>query len=140
MSRLLPSSPPERRTRRRRCERGTVTVQMVVLMPALFSLMFLGMQAALYHHGRTLALAAAQEGARTAGGEGQSVASGLDTARRFVHDAGGGDVLEGTRIQVRRTFTTVTVTVTGKSLSVIPGWHVVVTQSATAPIERTTDG
>ena len=31
-----------------------------------------------------------------------------------------------------------TVTVTGKSLSVIPGWHVTVTQSASVPVERLT--
>ena len=47
-----------------RRERGSSSIQMVILMPALFSIMFLGMQGALYYHARTVAIAAAQEGAR----------------------------------------------------------------------------
>ncbi len=50
--------------RRRRDERGSVTIQMVFLMPALFLLMFLGLQGALYYHAKQVALAAAQEGPR----------------------------------------------------------------------------
>ena len=37
-----------------------VTVQLVVLMPALFALMFAGVQAAMFYHGRTVAIAAAE--------------------------------------------------------------------------------
>ena len=55
--------------RRSRDERGSVTIQMVFLMPALFLLMFLGLQGALYYHAKQVALAAAQEGAREAGSE-----------------------------------------------------------------------
>ena len=50
-------------------ERGSTSVQMVILMPVLFSVMFLGLQAALFYHARTVAIAAAQEGARAAGAE-----------------------------------------------------------------------
>ncbi len=32
-----------------------------------------------------------------------------------------------------------TIIVTGKSLSVIPGWHVTVRQSASVPVERLTE-
>jgi Flp pilus assembly protein TadG len=46
-----------------RSERGSTSVQMVILMPVLFSVMFLGLQAALVYHARTVAIAAAQEGA-----------------------------------------------------------------------------
>ena len=35
-------------------------MQMVILMPVLFSVMFLGLQAALFYHARTVAIAAAQ--------------------------------------------------------------------------------
>ena len=44
-------------------ERGSASIQMVILMPAMFAVMFLGMQAALIYHARTLAIASAQEGA-----------------------------------------------------------------------------
>ena len=47
-------------------EAGVASIQIVVLMPVLFLLMFIGMQAAIIYHGRTVAIAAAQEGARAA--------------------------------------------------------------------------
>ncbi len=123
---------------RPRDERGSVAIQMVFLMPALFAVMFLGLQAALYYHAREVALAAAQEGAREAGSETGNRNSGLATARTFLADAGGSDVMTSTSVSGSRTTTTATVTVTGKSLSVIPGWHVTVTQSASVPVERLT--
>jgi len=55
----------------RHCQRGSTSIQMVVLMPALFALMFMGMQAALIYHARTIAIAAAEEGARAAGADGR---------------------------------------------------------------------
>ena len=122
-----------------RDERGSVTIQMVFLMPALFLLMFLGVQGALYYHAKQVALAAAQEGAREAGSETGSREAGVATANTFLHDAGGSDVMTSTSVSGSRTATTATITVTGKSLSVIPGWHVTVTQSASVPVERLTE-
>ncbi|KQU68314.1 hypothetical protein ASC58_10150 [Phycicoccus sp. Root101] len=111
---------------------------MVLLMPALFAVMFLGMQGALIYHARTVALAAAQEGVRTAAGVGGSGATGAHDAYAFITAAGGDDVLQAPRIRSSRSTTTATVTVTGRSLSVIPGWAPKITQSASAPVERTT--
>lgn len=124
---------------RRRNERGSVTIQMVILMPALFLVMFLGLQAALHYHAREVALAAAQEGAREAGSETGTRDSGVATVNTFLQDAGGADVMTSTSVSASRTANTATVTVTGKSLSVIPGWHVTVTQSASVPVERLTE-
>ena len=121
-----------------RRERGSSSIQMVILMPALFSIMFLGMQGALYYHARTVAIAAAQEGARVAGGENGTAADGLSAASSFVTDAGGEDVLPGAQMTGGRSATTATVTVTGTSLSVIPGWSPAVSQSASVPVERIT--
>src|SRR5215207_4306223 len=86
-----------------RSERGSTSVQMVILMPVLFSVMFLGLQAALFYHARTVAIAAAQDGARAAGAETGTASNGT-------------------------------------ALSVIPGWHAIVQQSATVPVERITTG
>ena len=61
---------------------------MVLLMPALFSVMFLGMQAALHYHARTIAIAAAQEGARTAGAENGTASAGVAAATSYVTDTG----------------------------------------------------
>ena len=111
---------------------------MVLLMPALFAVMFLGMQGALFYHARTVALAAAQEGVRTAAGLGGSGAAGAHDAYAFVIAAGGDDVLKAPRVRSSRSTTTAPVTVTGRSLSVIPGRTPTVTQSASAPVERIT--
>ena len=119
-------------------ERGSSSIQMVILMPALFSIMFLGMQGALYYHARTVAIAAAQEGARAAGSQNGTAAGGISAASSFVSDAGGKDVLPGAHMTGGRSATTATMTVTGTSLSVIPGWSPTVSQSAAVPVERIT--
>ncbi len=123
---------------RRHDERGSVSLELVILLPALFAVMFLGMQAALYYHARTVAIAAAQEGARAAGAETGREADGTSAANAFVSEAGGHDVLPGATSAASRTSTTATVTVRGFSLSVIPGWTPEVEQSATVPVERLT--
>ena len=140
MSRAKPetSSRRGRGPRRRRGERGSVSIELVILLPVLFAVMFLGMQAALYYHARTVAIAAAQEGARAAGGEHGRTSDGIAAATSFVDDAGGDDVLIGASASANRTATVATVTVEGHSLSVIPGWSPVVRQSATVPVERLT--
>ncbi len=119
-------------------ERGSTSVQMVLLMPALFAAMFLGMQGALFYHARTVALAAAQEGVRTAAGLDGTGAAGVQDAYAFVDAAGGDDVLTVARVSASRSGTSATVTVSGRSLSVIPGWRPTITQSASAPVERIT--
>lgn len=133
MSRAKPAT-----SSRRRDERGSVSIQLVILLPALFAVLFLGMQAALYYHARTVAIAAAQEGARAAGAETGTRSDGVQAAQDFVVEAGGDDVLEGASATSDRTATTVTVTVTGHSLSVIPGWSPRIVQSASLPVERLT--
>ena len=100
--------------------------------------MFLGMQAALYYHARTVAIAAAEEGARAAGAETGHEADGVTAASSFIATAGGDDVLKNTTATAHRTPTNATVTVHGFSLSVIPGWHPAVTQSASVAVERVT--
>lgn len=140
MSRAKPetSSRQCRRPGRRRGERGSVSIELVIILPALFAVLFLGMQAALYHHARTVAIAAAQEGARSAGGEEGKTSDGIAAATSFVADAGGDDVLVGASASANRTANAATVTVEGHSLSVIPGWSPVVRQSAAVPVERLT--
>ena len=113
---------------------------MVIMLPLLFSVMFLGLQGALFYHARTVAIAAAQEGARTAGSETGSASEGITAAAAFVAKAGGPDIIEGTTVSATRSTTTATVTVRGTSLSVIPGWSPVIAHSASVPVERLTTG
>ncbi|NHA68228.1 TadE/TadG family type IV pilus assembly protein [Phycicoccus flavus] len=120
-----------------RLERGSVSVQMVILMPAMFAVMFLGLQAALVYHARTLAIASAQEGARAAGAETGTTMTGIRAAQGYL-TATAGDTLIKTSVSGHRSATSATVTVTGRALSVLPGWHPAVSQSATVPVERIT--
>ena len=129
---------PATSSSRHRGERGSVSIELIILLPALFAVMFLGMQAALFYHARTVAIAAAQEGAKAAGGENGTESDGVSAASSFVVEAGGDDVLTGASATADRTATTVTVTVRGHSLSVIPGWNPVIVQSASLPVERLT--
>ena len=122
----------------RRDERGSVSIQMMILLPLMFLVMFTGMQAALYYHARAVAIAAVQEGAREAGSENGSRESGVGAAKDFINQAGGSDALTSSSVSGSRSATTATVTVTGKSLSVIPGWKVTITQSSSVPVERLT--
>lgn len=122
----------------RPAERGAVTVELIILLPALFAVMFLGMQAALFHHARAVAIAAAHEGAHAAASETGRDVDGVTAATAFIADAGGTDVLTAPRATATRSATTVSVTVRGRSLSVIPGWSPTVTQSASLPVERLT--
>lgn len=122
---------------RRHDERGSASIELVILLPALFAIMFLGMQAALYYQARTLAIAAAQEGARAAGAQDATSADGNRAARSYLADVGS-DSLEGARTRASRNATSASVTVTGRSLSVVPGWHLRVTQSSTVATERIT--
>jgi Flp pilus assembly protein TadG len=116
-----------------------MTVELVILLPALFALMFLGMQAALFYHARTVAIAAAQEGARAAGGQHGEPADGNRAADAFIDEAGGDDVLAAATVTVTRSQTSATVVVAGHSLSVIPGWSPLIRQVATVPVERLTE-
>ena len=109
---------------------------MVVLLPALFGLMFFGMQAALMFQGRALALAAAQEGARAASAEHGTVEQGVGAAQSFLATSTAG--LTGTSVTGTRTATQSTITVTTTTLSVIPGWTPTITQLASLPVERVT--
>src|SRR6476620_5960927 len=127
MSRRRPATSSSRC--RRRGERGSVSIELVILLPALFAMMFLGMQAALFYHARTVAIAAAQEGARAAGAEHGNESAGVQAANDFIVEAGGHDVMTSTSSTADRTATQATVTVSGFSLSVIPGWHVRITHS-----------
>jgi len=120
-------------------DRGAVTVQMVTLLPALMVMMFLGVQAALVYHARTVAVAAAQEGARAAAGLTSSTKDGRAAAAAFVDDAASG-MFTADSITVDRTVEVVRVQVVGTSASVVPGWTVRITQSASAPVERITTG
>ena len=107
---------------------------MVVLMPALFSVLFLGLQAALYYHASTVAGAAAQDGARVAASYASSgIAAGTTTALSALDQSHGS--LQNYTVVGTAGADGPAVTVTGNSLSLIPGLTLSVTRSASLPWE-----
>lgn len=113
-----------------------MSVQLAMLMPLLFAIAFTGLQAGLFFYGRSAALSAATIGARAAAAEHGSIAACQRDAAAFINSLG--DVLTAAHVQCSRTATTVTVRVTGRTLSVIPGWHPTVEQVSIQPVERIT--
>jgi Flp pilus assembly protein TadG len=115
-------------------ERGSVSVQMVLLMPTLLLVVWIALGAAMYYYGRTTALAAAQAGAAAGAAEHGTTADCVRTATDLAARAG--DSLAGTQVTCQIGAHTVTATVTGNTLSLVPGWEPVTTQVATVPREE----
>ncbi len=118
-----------------------MSLELVVVFPAVLLVLFLGVQIALYFHARNVALAAAQEGLRAARAENGSAALGGQRAYSFIRDAGGSSVLTAVSVDESRTPTQASITVAGSALEVIPFLPMPrVRQTATGPVERFTTG
>ncbi|WP_232547396.1 TadE family protein [Propioniciclava soli] len=120
-----------------RGERGSSSVEMVIALPIVLTVLFLAVQAGSWFHARSIALASAQSGARTSAMLNSSLEAGLSSARSFAADVGG-TTLTGVTVTGDRTATSTTVTVTGHSVRLVPFMDVTVSQSATLPVERYT--
>src|SRR5665647_230915 len=142
-----PTAQPTRETRpvrgrtrhRPQGDDGSMSVEIAILFPALLLIVTAIVQYGLWFHARSVALAAAQEGVTAATTYRATPGSGADRARTFL-DAHSADTL--TDIEIAQTTPApgqVTVQVTGRAISVLPGVAgPVVSQSAEAPIEQFT--
>jgi Flp pilus assembly protein TadG len=119
-------------------ERGAASMELAVTFPVVLLLVMTLIQAALWFHARSVALGAAQEGAREGRVQPASTARAESAAEDFL-DQTASDLLTGRTVTVAGSPTSIEVTVTGTSLSLFPGlsgWSV--TQSAFGPVERPT--
>jgi len=127
--------------RRVRGEGGSASIELVILFPALLLLVTALVEYGLWFHARSVALAAAQEGVAAARTYGSAPAVGRDTALGFVNEHGADTLLDATTTAGAAGVGLVQVTVTGRSVSVIPGLAgPTVTQSASGPVERFVSG
>ncbi|NEE01173.1 pilus assembly protein [Phytoactinopolyspora halotolerans] len=99
-------------------------------MPVVLLMIWLIVQGGLWWHARNVALGGAQEGARAASA--QTRADGAARATEFITRAGGLDI---DTVAQTSDGDTVTITVTGRSPSLIPGMDLSVTESSTAPLK-----
>lgn len=120
-------------------ERGAATLELVVVFPMVLLITFGVIETALWYHARNVALAAAEEGVRVASADGSTLDAGVDKATDFALRAGADDILSGVAVRSAGGTEEVTITVSGRSLSLFPGWpgHDV-SQTASGPVERFT--
>lgn len=119
-----------------RDERGSVTLEVSVLAPALLLLIFTVVQVGLWSYARSLALGAAQEGVAAGRSYRAPEGAGVARATQFLA-ATAGDSLRDAEVVAHREAATLRVEVTGRSLSVLPGVPgLPVRQSAQGPLER----
>lgn len=108
-----------------RGERAQATVEAAVLFPALLLFLFGVVQVALVSTARSVATAAAEEGVRAGRAEGAPPGTAQSAARAFL-DQRAGRFLTDTHVSTAgSTSRVVRVSVTGRSLTVIPGRYTV---------------
>lgn len=118
---------------RLRGERGATT-ELVVLFPAFFVLLILSIQFALYYHASHVALAAAQEGARTLRVT-QDVAAGENTARGLLLNLSRPTLPDGEPHGHLDPDGTAHMEVTGTVESILPGFTFKVHEQSQGPVE-----
>lgn len=106
------------------------------MFPVVLLLIFATVQGALHFHARNLAQAAAAEAVTAASVADGSAGDGQAAAEQFIAAAGGG-TLEDTAVTVQRSAGSVTATVTGRSINILPGIPTpAIRQTVSGPVER----
>lgn len=114
-------------------ERGSSAVETAIVITALLVVVFLVLQVVLWFMAQHSAAAAADAGAFTAAE--QTSAAGRNKAAGVVADLG---FVREPAVRASRTGDTATVTVTGSTLSLVPGLRLTVRKVGVAAVERTT--
>ncbi len=114
---------------------GIVSLEVAILFPACFLLILATVQVSLWFFARAAALAAARAGAVSGASYNSSPANGAAAAQAFAA-AQAGDMLSGVHASTDgSTGAAVRITVSGTSLSLIPGWTITVSQTSQEPSE-----
>ena len=114
-------------------QRGSVSLEAVLLMPILVATLMIIVQVALYSYASRLADAAAREGTRTVRLAGDPDA-GRERAAAFLSTHGARIVLAPV-VDARATAGVASVMVSGQAVSVVPGLHLSVTARSSGPVE-----
>jgi hypothetical protein len=139
MSRSATPRPRPGTTRRGRFgDRGSASIEFAIIAAAALVVIFAAIQGPSWFWARSIALAAAQEGADAQRAYNAAPGAGQTKANAFITSAG--DSLTGTTITVTSDAQQVQVTVTGHCLSIIPGFcnAFPVTATVHGTVERVT--
>lgn len=119
-------------------ERGSATVEIAILAPVLLLIVFTIVQVGLWSFARSLALGAAQEGVAAGRAYQAPAQAGRARAEEFLASAAG-DSLLSSSVTAQASADEVSVEVTGRAQSVLPGVPgLPVRQRAQGPVERYT--
>jgi len=120
----------------RQDDRGALTLSYVAVMPLVFVLIMVLIQASFWFLARDAALAAARQGAETARAMGAPPAAGPAAALAFARQVGLGYLEDPTASASGSTRSTISITVTGHVPSFVPGLIVHVSETVQAPVEE----
>jgi Flp pilus assembly protein TadG len=119
-------------------ERGALTLSYVVIMPVFLAAILVIVQACVWYLARETAIAAARQGADVARTAHPPPGRGVQAAVAFARQAAPGFLLGPTASSAGSSAATVTIRVSGRVPSLVPGMVLTVSQVVTAPVERFT--
>jgi len=111
-----------------------VALEYAIVVPIVLAAMFLALQVAMYAYARSVAQTAAEDAVTAQRAYGAPAGAGVAAADRVLD--GQGNTLSRASVLPSRNGGEIRFTVSGESLSVIPGFHLRVSQTASGPIER----
>ncbi len=117
-------------------DRGALTLGYVAILPFLFLFVMVMIQSSFWFLARQAALAAARQGADAARVLGASRAAGPAAALAFARQSGRGYLDDPAASSAGSNARTVSVTVTGRAPSLVPGLVVAVSETVQAPVEK----
>lgn len=128
-----------RRRLRLRDDRGDAAIEMAIIFPVVVLFTFMIVQAGMWYYAKQIALTAAREGVQSATAYQSSDAAGSARARSVLDRVAGDSLLEPGVSTAGSNGERVTVSVTGRTPSLLPGMDgITIKQSASGARERWT--
>ncbi|MFE6894808.1 TadE/TadG family type IV pilus assembly protein [Streptomyces sp. NPDC057694] len=117
-----------------RSDRGALALELSMIMPLAFLMLFTLIQGGIWFHGRSVAHHAAQQALDAQRLYNAPAGAGQQAGRDFLADMGGS--LNNSQIHVSAGADRVSVQVEGDVIMLVPGWTVHVSQTVQAPVEK----
>jgi hypothetical protein len=130
-----PTGQVRARRGRRQIDRGAATVEVAGWVTLMLLAMLVGVQVVMWGYAALGARYTADHAAQTSRVQGGTAAAGTADAHAVLATVVGNG-LQHPQVTVTRSATTVTVTVTGNAVAVLPGLSVPVTAAITTDVER----
>lgn len=118
-----------------RDDRGSVSAEVVLLLPVILMLLLGIVQFTLWSHATHIAQAAAAQALAVARAEDGSPAAGSANARQLLDELASGPLFDS-QVDVQRDATSASVRISGTATSVVPFLHLPVHAEAAGPVER----